>query len=104
MRGENKKIMLSGEEAIFILCELEYVLISLRNIGRNYHQGSSGGGTDADYCKETTRFIDEKKVVHRLAKIRKVLSGKFDNSLGDDDMDDLERAIENIAVWEKPGD
>ena len=36
----------------------------------------------------------------RLANIRKVLSCKFNNDLGVDDMSDIERALENIDFWE----
>jgi len=39
-----------------------------------------------------------------LAEVRKVLSSKFNNELGDDDMDDIERATEDTQYWERPGD
>jgi len=39
-----------------------------------------------------------------LAKTRKIISSKFNHELGDDDMDDVERAFESIVYWEKPGD
>lgn len=43
-------------------------------------------------------------VTHRLAKVRAILSMKFDETLGDDDMGDIEREIENLKYWELPGD
>ncbi|WP_206514367.1 hypothetical protein [Burkholderia cenocepacia] len=101
----NEKIELSGSEVLSILCELEYLLISLRNIGTYYHEpGREFGDRDLEYRAETTRFIDENKVTQKLAKLREMISEKFDSSLGDDDMDDIERAVENIKVWESPGD
>lgn len=99
MPKENEKIVLSGEEAIEILKEIEIMLISLHDMGSYYMNRDT-----REYEKETTRFIDEWKVTHRLARIRGVLSKKFDNTLGDDDMDDLERAMEKLKYWEKPGD
>ncbi|WP_175882466.1 hypothetical protein [Burkholderia sp. BCC0044] len=105
MLESNEKIELSGSEALSILCELEYLLISLRNIGTYYHEPSREfGDRDLEYRAETTRFIDENKVTQKLAKLREMISEKFDSSLGDDDMDDIERAVENIKVWESPGD
>ncbi|RQS16709.1 hypothetical protein [Burkholderia sp. Bp8998] len=101
----NEKIELSGFEALSILCELEYLLISLRNIGAYYHEPSRVfGNGDLECCVETTRFIDENKVTKKLAKLREIISAKFDSSLGDDDMNDIERAVESIKVWERPGD
>jgi len=44
------------------------------------------------------------EVLLLLVKIRGALSEKFDDTLGDDDMDDLERAMERVKYWEKPGD
>nr|WP_082664773.1 hypothetical protein [Burkholderia ambifaria] len=105
MLKRNEKIELSGAEALSILCELEYLLISLRNIGAYYREPCRVfGNGDLEYCAETTRFIDENKVTQKLAKLREVISEKFDSSLGDDDMDDIERVVENIKFWERPGD
>ena len=99
MIKENEKIVLSGDEAIEILKEIEIILISLHDMGSYYMNKDT-----REYEKETTRFIDEWKVTHRLARIRERLSEKLDNTLGDDDMDDLERAMEKLRYWEKPGD
>lgn len=99
MMEGNKKIILTGNEAIEILKEIEVILISLHDMGSYYMDKDT-----KEYEKETTRFIDEGKVTHRLARVRKILSEKFDDTLGDDDMDDLERAMESLKYWEKPGD
>ena len=99
MIKENEKIVLSGDEAIEILKEIEIILISLHDMGAYYMNKDT-----REYEKETTKFIDEWKVTHRLARIRAILSEKFNNTLGDDDMDDLERAMEKLKYWENPGD
>ena len=41
----------------------------------------------------------EEKVTERLAKVREILSEKFDDRLGEDDMGDLERAMEELRYW-----
>ncbi|MFP1787784.1 hypothetical protein [Lonsdalea quercina] len=99
---DNEKIYLSGEEAIDILNEVEYMLISLRDIARHYYDNADGCISAQDralYCEETTRFIDEGGVTKRLAKIREKITGKFNLELGDDDMDDIERAMESLKYW-----
>ena len=99
MMEENKKIILSGEEAVAILKDVELMLVSLHRIGSVYMDK-----LESDYAYETCRFIDEWRITHKLADIRSLISEKFDTSLGDDDMDDLERAMEDIKCWNKEGD
>ncbi|MCG8707908.1 hypothetical protein JHU04_001106 [Brenneria sp. 4F2] len=101
---DNKKIFLSGKEAISVLIEIEYMLISLNKISRYYYHSTDKEMTAerrAMYCEETTRFIDENEITSRLAKIRKTICKKFNSELGYDDMDDIERALESITFWEK---
>ncbi len=99
IREKNKEITYSGDELINILKEIEYILISLHQMGSYFYE------KDAElYEKETTKFIDNSDVCSRLASIRKILSRKFDDELGDDEMDDIERACQDIPYWTKPGD
>lgn len=91
----NERITIAGVDAIRILQELELILISLRTIGTTL--GTSEGSA---YERETTRFIDEWSVTDRLAVARELLTERFDRSLGDDHMDDLERAMESLQYWE----
>ena len=97
MHPANEVITLSGEEAIEVLKELEVILISLHRIGSYYVDKNV-----KDYQKETTRFIDEWKVTHKLANARMILTKKFDSTLGEDNMDDLERAMEDLSYWTPP--
>ena len=97
MLDVNKKICLSSGELVDVLNEIEFILISLHKMGSYYLDKSA-----TDYEKETTKFIDDQNVTGRLAKVRKILSAKFDTTLGDDDMDDLERAMEDLQYWSKP--
>ncbi|MFC3024434.1 hypothetical protein ACFODT_11425 [Vibrio zhugei] len=95
----NDKIILRGDEAIDILQRIEKILISLHNIGSHYRDKS-----EMDYSLATCRFIDQCGVSEDLATIRAVISEKFDRSLGDDDMDDIERAMESVSFWECEND
>ncbi|AJA46867.1 hypothetical protein CPAST_c07670 [Clostridium pasteurianum DSM 525 = ATCC 6013] len=106
MLKSNEQITFSGDVLIKALREIELILISLHKMG-SYYGIMHEEGKDLDnreYEKETTRFIDEWRVTHRLAMLRSILSGKFDDTLGDDDMDDLERAMEDLKYWSAPGD
>lgn len=94
MLETNKKIALNGEDALEVLVDIEFILISLHNMGSYY-----SGKPIEDYQKATTDFIDNEGVTQRLAKIRKIISKNFDSTLGDDNMDDIERHMERIKFW-----
>lgn len=107
MLKTNEQINMSGTELIECLKEIEIIMTSLHKMGSyyavNYHEGTLNPD-HKEYARETTRFIDEWQVTHRLAKIRGMLLNQFDNALGDDDMDDIERAMEGLKYWNRPGD
>lgn len=94
MPDTNKKITIPGESALKALTEIEFILISLHKIGSYYSDKPI-----ADYQRATTDFIDNEKVTQKLAKVRRILSENFDNTLGADDMDDIERRMGNIEFW-----
>ncbi|WP_442801307.1 hypothetical protein [Serratia rubidaea] len=103
---DNEEISLSGQEAVDILVDIEYVLISLRDIARYYYDEASGDISIERrklYCEETTKFIDENEITNKLAKIREVITNKFNLDLGEDDMDDIERALEGVNYWKPKG-
>ena len=102
LNENNEKIVYDGEDMVNILKELDYILISLHQMGSYYADKSDGN--KLEYERETTQFIDETAVSERLASIRAKLSESFDRTLGEDDMDDLERACMDIEYWTKPGD
>jgi hypothetical protein len=94
MLETNKKITIPGESALEALAEIEFILISLHKMGSYYSDKPV-----ADYQRATTDFIDNEKITQKLAKVRRILSESFDNTLGEDDMDDIERHMENIKFW-----
>lgn len=57
-------------------------------------------GALEEYRKATTDFIDDCAVTQRLAKVRRIVSIPFDDSLGDDGMDDRERNFSDLKFWE----
>ncbi len=95
----SKKVEFTEKEIVYILKEVELMLMSLHYMGSYYI-----GKDEKEYQKETTRFIDEWRITNRLATIRTILSKDFDTSLGEDNMDFLERAMSDLTVWEKPYD
>ncbi|AKS04964.1 hypothetical protein [Pseudomonas trivialis] len=96
MLKQNREIALAGEEALDALKEIEFILISLHKMGSYYAEKP---GALEEYQKATTDFIDEFSVTQRLAKVRAIISKQFDDSLGDDDMDDIERHLSNLKFW-----
>lgn len=103
LRETNRSISITGEDAVRVLREIELILISLRNIGSHYAALQADGGDADAYARETCRFVDDWRVTERLASARAILSNAFDSTLGDDDMDDLERAMESLPHWSGPG-
>lgn len=99
MQDTNKILALSGESALVALAELEFMLISLHKIGSYYMDIPVEANNAA-----TTAFIDNNHITHRLAKIRSIISEPFDPSLGDDDMDDIERRVCQIEFWKPEKD
>ena len=94
MLDANKRITISGEDALNALTEIELILVSLRKIGTYYIDKSS-----EEYQRATTDFIDNARITSRLAKVRGLITAGFDKTLGDDDMDDLERHIQGLKFW-----
>lgn len=105
MLPANEEIRLTGKEALDVLMELEFILISLRNIGNYYAKplGKVMTKTEREkYNKETCDFIDKYAINEKLTKIRRIIAEKFDDELGDDDMDDIERETEKLIFWTAP--
>jgi hypothetical protein len=83
-------------EILKVLRFINQILISLHRIGSSYNDINT-----ELYNKQTTEFIDDWKVTQKLSEIRAILSDKFSDELGDDDMDELERVMKDIKYWSK---
>lgn len=97
MIDKNKELRIDGEKLLHVLRDIEYVLISLHKIGSYYAPDLPR--KKLEYYAETSKFIDDGEVTGRLAKIRTILSGAFDETRGADDLTDIERALEGIEFW-----
>lgn len=103
MSDMNRKICLTEFEAISLYKDIDYILISLNNIGHYYfNEPTIDEGGRRAYEQETTNFIDDNEITKLLSRVRGGIGSKFDLELGEDDMDDLERATENTKYWERP--
>lgn len=105
MLEENKLINIPGIEAIEVLKAMDYLVVSLDKIGSYYYDPENiTDDVDKRIEQEIGRFIIDNKVLDTLANARALLSAKFNRELGEDDMDDVERATEETIYWGKPGD
>ena len=100
LRPKNTVLEIAGEDAIRVLREIELVLVSLHKIGAYYAVAEED--EKKSYERETARFVDDWKVTERLAAARSTLARYFDLTLGEDDMDDLERELESVDYWSGP--
>ena len=96
---KNNRITYSGQDIIAIIKEISYILCSLHDMGSFYVEKPI-----IEYEKETTSFIDNSIVCDRLAAIRGCSTKNINLDEGEDGLDDIERACENIEYWSKPGD
>jgi hypothetical protein len=98
----NQEITFKGQDIVDVLREMNVILISLHRIGAYFGERDYTGADKQAYDSETNRFIDDWRVCGRLAKIRATLEERFDSTLGDDDMDDLERCLIDLPYWRSP--
>jgi len=82
------------------------MMISLRNIQMHYHQNTHlpSEADIAECAVEAMRFIQRSNYIKRFCKVRRLISGRFDHTVGKDDMGDKGRALDHVPAWRKPGD
>ncbi|MGJ1390314.1 DUF4303 domain-containing protein [Sphingobacterium spiritivorum] len=95
MSKSNNKIELSEEEAVKIIVDLDQIVVSLDKIKSHFAEDSDFQKHD----KTLSDYIINEQVNQTLAQIRGLLSSKFSLSVGEDDMDDLERACSTNRYW-----
>lgn len=106
VRKSHRKITLSGREAIKALSEVKFMVISLRNIQMRYHQNTHPP-SEADIAEcavEAMRFIQRSNYIKRFCKVRRLIFGRLDHTVGKDDMGDTERALNHVPAWRRSGD
>jgi hypothetical protein len=83
----------SREDIIRILRDLEMMVPSLDRLG-------TSAAFDREHDAAQVRdFVDQWQVMPRLARIRHILSEPFPMTLGNDDMDELERLMQDVPHW-----
>ena len=102
LREDNEKITYDGMQVALILKELDFLVVSFDKIGSYYAEEIRTNREQ--YEKEIMQFMDNSLVNPRLAKIRTILTQKFNLQEGEDELDDIERICEQIPYWHKPGD
>ena len=83
------------KDIIKIFADLEMMVVSLDRIGSYYSECE----TVEQYHKLSSDFLDDWKILPKLANARKILDGAFSRELGEDDMDELEREFKDLQYW-----
>jgi hypothetical protein len=95
MASDEGQVAYAKGEIIHILRDFEAIVVSLDHIGS---ATASTGRAEQDQI--LADFIRDWAVFRRLAAARKFLSAPFPDALGDDGMDELERAMQDVPCWE----
>jgi hypothetical protein len=94
MRAPKNQIAYPRKKIIEVLRTLEELVVSLDRIG-----SASYDMTKAQNDAALSDFIRRHKIFRKAAQARRVLSEPFPTALGSDDMDELEREMEDVPYW-----
>ena len=83
------------KDIIKVLADLNLMVVSLDRIGSYYSECE----TVEEYHKLSSDFLDDWKILPKLATARKILDEAFSPELGEDDMDELEREFQDLQYW-----
>ena len=83
------------KDIIQVLADLNLMVVSLDRIGSYYSKCK----TVEEYHALSSNFLDEWKILRKLANVRKILDSAFSSELGEDDMDELEREFKDLQYW-----
>lgn len=83
------------KKIIQIIKDLNVLVVSTDRIGSAHHDRES----DEQYNAMFVRFFDECGFFRKLAEARAVLSDAFPYETGEDEMDELEREMQNLKYW-----
>jgi len=99
-------VKFSGADLINVLNDVEYLLISLRDIGNFYYRDVTPPDemTQLAYAVETSRFLNKPEIDQRLEKIKKILLEPLISEVGTNGGAKLKKGLKKIACWEHPGD
>jgi hypothetical protein len=92
---KDEKVCYRKKDIIKILADLNVIVVSLDRIGSYYNDCKSA----EEYHALSSNFLNDWKVLRRLANARGILDSAFSYELGDDDMDELEREFKDLQYW-----
>lgn len=89
-----KQISYTKKEIVEVLRVLEEIVVSLDRIG-------SGADlqTKEQFNATLAAFIQDHSILKKAAKARRILGDAFPREVGPDDMDELEREMQNVRYW-----
>jgi hypothetical protein len=90
----DERVSYAREELLKVMRTLECVVVSLDRIG-----SSTAAMSQPDQDRILSEFVDQWDVSRRLAEARRILSESFSYELGEDDMDELEREMQDVSFW-----
>jgi hypothetical protein len=92
---EDEIVSYRKKDIIKVLTYLEMMVVSLDRIGSYYEDCE----TVEEYNALSSNFLDDWKVLPKLAKVRYILDEPFSSEVGNDDMDELEREFQDLEFW-----
>ena len=87
---DDQYVAIRRSELLTVIRHLETLVVSMARIG-------TCGKDEQDEI--FLRFCDDWNLCRRLAECRSILSSYFPRELGPDDMDELERELQNNPYW-----
>jgi hypothetical protein len=94
MRRPKDHITYPREKVVAVLRTIEELVVSLDRIG-----SASYDMTKAEHNAALTDFIQRHKIFRKMAEARAILSEPFPTTVGTDEMDELEREMQDVRYW-----
>jgi hypothetical protein len=89
-----EKLEYKKKDILKVLRYLSEIVVSLDRIGSSYHDLP-----EKLWEKALVDYVCDSKLSKKLAESRMILSSQFSDELGDDDMDELEREMQDLKHW-----
>ena len=91
-----ERLSVKKSDLMEVLSTLETIVASMDRIGACYEELGH-----EKYARTLVDFIEQWSIGRKLLTAREILSGYFSTELGDDDMDELERALHETPYWRR---
>lgn len=98
MNPKNEEIKLTGAEVLQMIATLDQFVRSIEKI-KAYHADPRKNKTQEQQQQALATYISEQKVGAEFALLHGLLCAKLDLSLGEDGLNDVERACQAHTYW-----